>query len=68
MEDDAEVELHLWIGIGMQCHKGQREQAAHCSLSLERADCPFPVQHEAHARKNLEREQRRGLVWIIAVA
>lgn len=67
MADDAKAEPHLWIGVGMQRRMRQREQAAHCSLPLERANCPSPVRHEAHARKNLERRKEGAwfgsLLW-----
>lgn len=34
-----------------------REKAAHHCVSLERAECPSPVQHEVHAGKKFERKE-----------
>lgn len=62
MVDDADTRLHLWIGIGMQCHKGQKEQAARCCLSSERADS---VHLQCRTEPMLEKilKDRKEGVW-----
>lgn len=62
MEDGAEAELHLWIGIGIQCHNGQREQAARCCLSSGRADSVHLQCRMKHMLEQILKE-RKEWVW-----
>jgi len=55
------AERHLWIGTGMQCHKGQREQAACCCLSSGKADSVHLQCSMKHVLKEILKEREEGV-------